>query len=883
MFDATKTSQRYSFVARPCVINYYCLTLQSNSGLSPSNNNQIETMRKAVFTLMMICLTVANAADKFVMFTKEGASLAIAKDGKVLDIISDINDYEGVRMALNNLQNDFRLVCGTAPAIGQQLQNECIIIGSMQTKLIQSLVNSGKLNKKELEGKREKYLLQVIDQPMTGVSRALVIAGSDKRGTIYGIYELSRQMGVSPWYWFADVPVVHRNNLYIKRGAYTDGEPKVTYRGIFINDEWPSFGNWANEKFGGINSKCYQHIFELMLRLKANYMWPAMWGSAFYDDDPENGVLADKMGIVMGTSHHEPMALAQQDWKRRKNHGKWSFTNNHNEMMDFWRGGVERSKNWETMYTVGMRGDGDEAMEDKASVELMEQIVKEQRELLSKVTGKKAVDVPQVWALYKEVQDFYDQGMKVPDDIILLLCDDNWGNIRRLPALGTAKQRKGGFGMYYHVDYVGGPRNSKWINVSPIPRLWEQMNLTYQYGVDQMWILNVGDLKPMEYPIQFFLDMAWDPDQFNATNLSNHSIEFCRSIFGDKYAEEAARLLRTYAKFNRRVTPELLNMRTYSIPNYNEWARVTGEYDQLALDADALGKQLPQNLQDAWFQLLGYPIKAMANLYDMYYAQAMNQRLAKKNDPTANAWADRVEVCFKKDAALARQYHAMNGGKWNHMMDEQYIGYKSWMSPEKKIMPEVKRVEGQSSDAITLPTPAYITYNQPKDTPVFVAKDGYVSIEAEHFTRKTDGKEAKWTVIPELGRTLSGITPQPVTSPVDGMMLEYDMEIPNEATARVTMRFCATLNFNGKGLRYAVSFDGGEEQIININGDYNGETGNAWHREHVIDSQTIHALKAGKHTLRIRPLDNALVLQKILINLGGMHKSYLGPQETLKM
>ena len=215
-------------------------------------------------------------------------------------------------------------------------------------------------------------------------------------------------------------------------------------------------------------------------------------------------------------------------------------------------------------------------------------------------------------------------------------------------------------------------------------------------------------------------------------------------------------------------------------------------------------------------------------------------------------------------------------------MDEQYIGYKSWQAPEKKVMPEVKRVEGNATAAITLPKPAYISYNQPKGMPTFVAKDGYVSIEAEHFTRKTDGKEAKWTIIPELGRTLSGITPQPVTANVDGMALEYDMEIPAEATARVILRFSATLNFNKTGLRYAVSFDGGEEQIININGDYNGETGNTWHREHVIDSQTIHQLKGGKHTLRIRPLDNALVLQKILINLGGMHKSYLGPQETVK-
>ncbi|MBR1413036.1 MAG: glycosyl hydrolase 115 family protein [Prevotella sp.] len=839
-------------------------------------------MRKPIMTLtMMLCCLLMSAADQFVTFKGGEADFALAKDGKVLNIVCDANDYEGVKMALANLQNDLKSVCSIMPVLGQQTADKCIIIGSPKSLLIQQLMKSGKIKRSDLEGKTEKYLIQVVDNPTAGVSQALVISGSDKRGTIYGIYELSRQIGVSPWYWWADVPVVPHNTIYIKKGVYTDGEPKVAYRGIFINDEWPSFGNWALEHFNGINAECYEHIFELLLRLKANYMWPAMWGSAFYDDDPENGVLADKMGIVMGTSHHEPMALAQQDWKRRKNHGKWSFTNNHDEMMDFWRGGVERAKDWETMYTVGMRGDGDEAMEDKATVELMEQIVKEQRELLEKVTGKKATDVPQVWALYKEVQDFYDQGMKVPDDIILLLCDDNWGNIRRLPELESRK-RKGGYGMYYHVDYVGGPRNSKWINVSPIPRLWEQMNLTYRYGVDQMWILNVGDLKPMEYPIQFFLDMAWNPDLFNAGNLADHSVAFCQSIFGDEYAQEAARLLRTYAKFNRRITPELLDMRIYSIPNYNEWARVTGEYDQLALDADALGKKLPQHLYGVWFQLLGYPIKAMANLYDMYYAQAMNQRLAKKGDPMANGWARRVEECFKKDAALANEYHNLNDGKWNHMMDEQYIGYKSWKSPDKKVMPEVKRVEQNATEAITLPTPAYITYNQPKSAPTFVSKDGYISIEAEHFTRKTDGKQAKWTVIPELGRTLSAITPQPVTAHVDGMVLEYDMEIPSDVNARVTLRFAPTLNFNKTGLRYAISFDGAGEQVVNINGDYNGETGNDWQRYHVIDSQTIHNVKGGKHTLRIRPLDNALVLQKILINLGGMHKSFLGPEETLK-
>ena len=835
-------------------------------------------MRRNLLTILFLCLCcMMHATEQFVTFNN--GALAVAKGGKALPIVIGKDDYEGVRMAAESLQNDFLAVTGSKPELTNSANGDCIIVGSLKSSLIQQLVKSGKVSGKDLEGKNEKYLLQVVDAPMAGVSKGLVIAGSDKRGAIYGIYELSKQMGVSPWYWWADVPAEKHKDIYIKKGTYTDGEPKVLYRGIFINDEHPSFYQWSKKLFGGQNSKCYAKVFELLLRLKGNYMWPAMWYNAFYDDDPQNGVIADKMGIVMGTSHHEPMALAQQDWKRRQGHGEWDYVKNGEELRDFWTGGIKRSKDWETLVTIGMRGDGDEPMTGTGNIQLMENIIKDQRNIISTVTGKPAEKTPQMWALYKEVQDYYDQGMKVPDDVILLLCDDNWGNVRRLPELG-GKHHPGGYGMYYHVDYVGTPRNSKWINISPIPRIWEQMNLTYRYGVDKIWILNVGDLKPMEYPITFFLDMAWDPDRYNTENLTAHSVDFCRSIFGAKYADEAARLLRTYAKYNRRVTPEGLTAKIYSVGNYNEWARVCGAYDQLAIDADNLGNQMPKEMHDAWFQLLGYPIKACANLYDMYYAQAMNQRLAQKNDPLANKWADRVEACFKKDAELCKEYHTINGGKWDHMMDEVYIGYKSWNNPKQKICPEVTRVEGTSTADIVLPTPAAEVYPTAPAAPTFTEKDGYVSMEAEHYTRKTDGKDAKWTVIPEMGRTLSAITPQPVTASVDGMSLEYDFNLTSDGYARVRLRFMPTLNFNTTGLRYAVSLDGGKEEVVNLNGSYRGELGQ-WQREHCIDSETIFNVKAGKHTLRIRPLDNGLVLQKIMINMGGLHKSYLGAPETL--
>ncbi len=638
----------------------------------------------------------------------------------------------------------------------------------------------------------------------------------------------------------------------------------MKYRGIFLNDEWPCLGNWAGDTFGGFNSKFYETVFELVLRLKGNFMWPAMWNSAFYDDDPMNGPLADEMGIVMGTSHHEPMGQAQKDWKRRGT-GEWNYTTNGAVLRDFWQKGMERCKDWEAVITLAMRGDGDEPMSEDANISLLQNIVKDQRKIIEKVTGKKAKETPQVWALYKEVQDYYDKGMRVPDDVTLLLCDDNWGNVRKLPDL-KAKPRKGGYGMYYHFDYVGAPRNTKWINITQIQRTWEQMMLTYEYGVRELWVVNVGDLKPMEYPITFFLDMAWNPGRFNENNLFQHTVDFCKQQFGGNYA---ARLIDTYTKYNRRVTPEMLNDRTYSLENYDEWRRVKDDYAALSLDALKLYYLMPAGYRDTFDQLVLFPIQACANLYDMYYAVAMNRKLAEENNVQANKWADKARACFERDSVLTYHYnHIMSGGKWNHIMDQTHIGYKSWNDPKHNIMPKVTFVP----EPRIAPAP-----------PVFVEKDGYVSIEAEHYTRSANSTSANWVTIPNLGRTLSAVTTLPTTAvPGADMYLEYDFETEKSGDATVIVRFSSTLNFNDyKGLRYAVSLDGGEEQIVNINSDYKGELGKL-QAEHIITTQTKHLLdKKGRHTLRIRPLDPALVMQKIMIDLGGLKPSFLGAPESL--
>ncbi|QSB26343.1 glycosyl hydrolase 115 family protein [Flavobacterium sp. CLA17] len=836
----------------------------------------MNTFSKYIFTLLIVFSCTFLKAQSFITTQKADNVIVLKEKSSQLSFLVSNGSDAGVFRAITNLQFDFEKVTGEKPSILNQKPNASsplIIIGTVGTNsVIDHLIKANKIDGKQLKGKNEKFSIQNIKNPFSGVEDAIVIAGSDKRGTIYGIYELSKQIGVSPWYYWADVPVDKKENLYFVKGIYSDGEPAVKYRGIFINDEAPALSGWSKATFGGFNSKFYEKVFELLLRLKANYIWPAMWGNAFYDDDSASGPLANEMGIVIGTSHHEPMALAQTDWHRyiKKNNlpNVWDYAKNKTVLDEFWKGGIERSKNWEKMVTVGMRGDGDEAMSEGTNIALLENIVKEQRKIIADVTQKKAGKTPQVWALYKEVQDYYDQGMRVPDDVILLFCDDNWGNVRKLPDL-TKPLHKGGYGMYYHFDYVGGPRNSKWINISPIQRVWEQMNLSYEHGVDKIWIVNVGDLKPMEFPISFFLEMAWNPKKFNSQNLFEFTEKWAADQFGTKHAKKIARLLNTYPKFNRRVTPEMLDSETYSLENYNEFQTVVNEYKNLALDAYRIYDDIPKEYQDAYFQLVLYPIDACSNLYEMYFAQANNRKLAAEKNTLANAFADQVKTNFARDSVLQNKYNnEISGGKWTHIMDQMRIGYKAWHDTPKNILPEI----------------SYVAEKEQIKRKVFAEKDGYVSIEAEHFSKVNNSNTIHWEVIPDFGKTKSGITTFPQNKYPDkneNVFVEYEIDFASTGEFNVELLLAPTLNFNSnKGLRYEVSFDGEKPQIINFNGHYRGELGK-WQAEHLIHSNTKHTIsKPGKHILRFRVLDPGIVLEKIVINTGGLKPSYLGPPES---
>ena len=821
----------------------------------------------AVALLSLALSTEANAADTFVSFEPAAGTWQLSD----LTIGLAEGEHSCVTIAAANLATDFEKVTGTKASIISPSSfllppSSKIFIGTVGVnKQIDQWVKQGVLS--DLKGKTEKYIIKTI-------GNQLVIAGSDKRGTVYGIYELSRQIGVSPWYYWADVPVERHTSLYIKEGEYTDGEPAVRYRGLFLNDEAPCLTTWVKNTFdtdyGG--HKFYEKVFELILRLKGNYLWPAMWGWAFYADDPENLKTADAMGVMMGTSHHEPMARNHQEYARdRKGWGAWNYATNKQNLDRFFREGIERMNGTDDIVTIGMRGDGDEAMGNGTDTKLLENIINNQRRIIKEVTGKSADKTPQIWALYKEVQDYYDAGLRVPDDVTILLCDDNWGNVRRLPTAEEQK-RKGGWGLYYHVDYVGAPRNSKWINVTPIQNMWEQLQLAYFGGIQKLWILNVGDLKPMEYPIQLFMDMAWNPSKYRVDNLLDHTRDFCAESFGEDQACEAAQLLNLVSKYNGRITSEMLDAKTYTTW---EFAQVVSDYQALETRALRQFITLKPEARDAYRQIVLFPIQAMGNIYEMYYAQAMNHQLAAQNDPEANCWAERCRKAFERDQQLNLQYNKeIACGKWDGMMIQKHISYKIWN-------------DNFPADVC----PDLIEVKAPTEGPTFSAVHGYISIEAEHTWNRQDASAAKWTVIPYMGRTLSGISLMPYTVGTDDAKLTYRFKDNGTKTAKIHIITKSTLDFLDKGgLIYDVAVDGNSPVSVNFNANLNEKPENIYSiyyptiASRVVEKEVELPLSASQdiHTLTIHPQDPGIVFEKIVIDLGGYQRQFLFGNESPK-
>lgn len=639
--------------------------------------------------------------------------------------------FPGVIRVTEKVAHDVELVSGKKPQILVEKEipetlessgEDWTIIAATKGKssFLKKLEEAGSAELKELEQKRECYAWIFPEIKNRTKSNLLVIAGSDKRGTIYGLFHLSEMLGVSPFVdWCGLMPPKQEKIELREDMACISKEPSVRYRGFFINDEWPAFGNWCNHNFGGFNAKAYDHVFELLLRLKGNYLWPAMWSARFADDGPDllNAELADEYGIIMGMSHHEPCLRQGEEYKylRGKNSvygDAWNFRTNREGITKFWEDGLKRSGKFENVITVGMRGEADTAIMGKNAtlednIQLLRDVLKTQKKLIQERVNPDLTKVPRMIALYKEVEEFFYgnektkglMGAEELEDVILMLCDDNYGNLRTLP---TEEMRKhaGGYGMYYHLDYHGWPVSYEWINSSYLPKIWEQMSMAYDFGVRELWMVNVGDIATQEFPLSFFLDMAYDFDRWGSRALNctqEYTRKWVRQQFGsveEETQDTIADILEQYTKIIHRRRPEALNPETYHPVQEKESSRIFEEAEKLLKKLqdvyETIEKTNPQNLS-AFIALVYYPAFGTMNLVKMQILAGWNHYYANLGAVCANDYVDEVERCMEQDRKAVEMYHQMDQGRWYGMGMSQHIGFTHWNEDECRN-PVVMRV-----------------------------------------------------------------------------------------------------------------------------------------------------------------------------------------------
>lgn len=655
----------------------------------------------------------APTTDPLLTTQKEGSFTVAAKNSAVdLYVDEKGKDYDGLSLVAKSVAEDIALVSkdsakANVVSRADQLKEYAVIAGSIgNNDVIDALIASGKLDVTSIQNKRETYQIQVIEAPAAGVKKAIVIAGSDKRGTIYGLYSLSEKMGVSPWVYWGDATPDQMDPIYLDESslAVTSKEPSVKYRGIFLNDEAPSLTSWTRKKFRGYNENFYEKVYELILRCKGNYLWPAMWSNTFSEDGKSskiaNAELADKYGIVMGTSHHEPLCRAGVEWQNKySKYGSsnaWDFNTNEEAITKFWKDGVTRNKPFENVYTLGMRGESDSALSGTTedNIALLKKVITTQKSIL-KENGLE--NAPQVLTVYKEVEDFWHgtnkaEGLKKwseLDDVTIMLCDDNFGNMRTLPTAAD-KDRKGGWGMYYHFDYHGGPTSYEWVNTVQLDKVWEQMTMAYEHGIDDIWIVNVGDLKPMEMNISYFLDMAYDYDTWGANGkgkTTEYRENWVKQQFGSSLTKEQVkgveRLLDDYTWLNGSGKPESISSATYNAVNYNEGRELLSRIEDMMNRAEEYKKIIPEQLQAAYFELVYFPTVASANVARMQIYSGLNKYFAEQNSTAANLYAVKIQEAIQLDKDLQSTYNKNMpgvGNKWEGMMSSPHVGFVTWNS-----------------------------------------------------------------------------------------------------------------------------------------------------------------------------------------------------------
>ncbi len=633
------------------------------------------------------------------------------------------DEYEGVKRIAAVHTEDVEAVSGSRPPLliynpgatlsdgltaGSDGKNRVVIAGTLgHSSLLDSLCVSSPQIADGVSGKREVYRMTTLTAPAPGIDEALVIAGSDKRGTIYGIFKLSELFGVSPWIWWADVKPETRSELTLptENLNFISKEPSVRYRGFFINDEWPSFGSWTTGMFGDFNAQMYDKMFQLLLRMKGNYLWPAMWSASFPLDGPGLGnvELADIYGVVMGESHHEPCCRASEEWDKVRGvdtvyGNEWNFYTNREGLLRYWDEALARNSKYETMITIGMRGERDSSMlGDHSSlqqnIDLLKDIIIEQNKLIKKNVNEDLSKVPRLLALYKEVESYYygDENttglidFEELDNVTIMLCEDNYGNMRTLPPKAL-RDRKGGWGMYYHFDYHGGPISYEWVNSTPLTKVWEQMSMAYDYGIRDVWIVNVGDLKPQELPLNYFMDLAYDFETYGTTapntthayiqNWVNKQFPFAKDA---GLTDDITAVLEGYTRINGMRRPEAMNQNVYPADRGNEAALMLQRADEVVALAKSLDGKIPADSYDAFWQLVYFPAVASMTVQRMSLLASLSVQRAQEHSKLANTYASAVTEAIALDKELAAYYNnTLSNGKWKGMMSSKHIGFQSW-------------------------------------------------------------------------------------------------------------------------------------------------------------------------------------------------------------
>ncbi len=957
------------------------------------------------------------------------SDFCMASGGMAADIVVDSKDSRTVLLVAGLFADDVERITGNKPELkngDNKISSECVIIGSIEgNEQIKTLIRKKKIDVSSVKGKWESCLVQLVNNPFPGIEKALVIAGSDRRGTVYGVFEISKQMGVSPWYYFADVALKKKDEVYFKAGKYIQPSPSVKYRGIFINDEMWSLRPWAMhtltpEEGKGIGPTTHRKIFELLLRLKANILWPAMHQQTKpFNEYKENKVVADEYGIVMGASHIEPMLrnnMGGAEWDMEYPGEPWDYVKNREHIYEYWEKRVKENGRYENMYTLGKRGKDDEAGSD-ITIPVLEQIFKDQRNILKKWVNKDVKSIPQVLIPYTEVLGLYNKGLKVPDDIVICWPDDNFGNIRQLPNKKEQK-RSGGSGIYYHFQWLNGATTAyPWLYTTPLALTWMEMKKAYDYNVRDLWIVNVGDIKPAEIGVEYFMQMGWDINKFSDNNPRKFLIDWASRDFGKEYASRIASVMEKHYELGYARRPENMVMwngrekkhswEWFNLFNYNdEVQKRIDAYDVLMEEVDAIYDALPVAMKDAFFQMVVYNVKG-AGLHNkkVLYAQK-SHAYGKQNRSSAARYAAMAQQAENEIHQLIHHYNREQvtvadkwdrmaslpgpwGGQWqqwampplnyspgngNQKMklateggndsvlpgfsvynkDKRFIdlyntgnGVLYWsssvsnnwitlseesgvVSDEKRIwitidwdkVPKGKDVKGmvtfdwystaasQWMDWETLSEEKRKQYKEgivrnsgegsissvscsvfnPEKPSVqsvkgFVESNGYISMEAEHYSRKVDQADASWSVIEGLGRTGNSITVLPttipsITSPDEitrkSPLLEYDIYTFTEGEVSIDFNCIPSNPINADyGLRLAVAVDDGEP-VITSNARGRNVMGNLMKITTRLDVG-----KEGQHKLKVWMVDPAVVVDKIIINTGGVKDSYLGPPESI--